>query len=128
MKDMMGIKIPHNGADYGDSIEGYVYCEDGNYYIYQNDLEIPIYSLNTYEYLGDDTFYLSFAADDRWMGNGSFSAMGLILDYCRLIVKRSDSEWGFTVLSKLKGRTVSILPDDFPPPKYPIAYEPKKLA
>ena len=128
MNDIMGIKIPHNGSNYGDAIEDYVYYKDGNYYVYQNDLEIPIYFLSAYEYLGDDTFYLSFAADDRWMGNGSFSATGIIFDYCRLIVKRSGSEWGFTVLSKLKDADQTVLPDDFPPPKHPIAYEPKKLA
>lgn len=123
MKDMMGIKIPHNGSDYGDAIEDYVYYQDGNYYVYQNDLEIPIYLLSAYQYLGDDTFYLSFAVDDRWMGNGSFSASGIILDDCRLVVKRSNSEWGFTVLSKLKVGDQTILPDDFPQPRFPAPYE-----
>ena len=123
MKDMMGIKIPHNGSDYGDAIEDYVYYQDGNYYVYQNDLEIPIYLLSAYQYLGDNTFYLSFAVDDRWMGNGSFSATGVILDDCRLVVKRSNSEWGFTVLSKLKSGDQIILPDDFPQPRFPAPYE-----
>lgn len=67
-------------------------------------------------------------ADDRWMSGAEISKKGIIADDYRLIVKRSDSEWGFTVLSKLKDGNETILPDDFPPPKHPIAYEPKKLA
>lgn len=127
MYDLIGAADPDAAAAYGDPEDEYVVCKDGMYYIWENDIQYPLFYLSAYQYLGDDMFYLSFDADDRWMAGYSWNLKGIVSDYCRLVVKRSDSEWGFTVVSKLMSQGWSILPRDFPPPKHSISYEPKPL-
>ncbi len=128
VRSIINIDISDANANFGDEEDERIICKDGTYYIWAGDPEYPEYYLSAYQYVGNDTFYLSFDVDDRWMSGAEISKKGIIADDYRLIVKRSDSEWGFTVLSKLKDGNETILPDDFPPPKHPIAYEPKKLA
>ncbi|HWR24146.1 MAG TPA: hypothetical protein VN366_11790 [Feifaniaceae bacterium] len=127
IRNIIGIDIPNASANYGDEEDGTIICRDGMYYIYPSDLEYPEYYLSASQYLGDDIFYLSFDVDDRWTAGAESSKKGIVADDCRMLVKRSDFEWGFTVLSKLKDGDETILPDDFPPPKYSIAYEPENL-
>ncbi|MCE5234901.1 MAG: hypothetical protein ABFC62_05405 [Clostridiaceae bacterium] len=115
--DILGAGIPDATVDYADEGYGDTICKDGVYYIYWGDLEHWPFSLGAYRYLGEDIFYLSFDVDDTHMAGPENEKVGIIEDYCRLLVERSDSEWGFTVLSKLKERDYSILPDDFPLPR-----------
>ncbi len=123
--DILGAGIPDACADYGDPEDEYVVCKDGVYYIWATDNECPDFYLSAYQYLGDDTFYLSFDVDDRWMTGASIRKKGIVADDCRMLVKRTNSEWGFTVVSKLKDEDWTILPDDFPLPQYSTPYEAK---
>lgn len=125
IRNIIGIDIPNANADYGDEEDGTIICRDGMYYIYPSDLEYPEYYLSASQYLGEDIFYLSFDVDDRWTAGAESDKKGIVADDCRMLVKRSGSELGFTVLSKLKDGAESILPEDFPPPEYSISYLPK---
>ncbi|MDL2258692.1 hypothetical protein LJC42_06020, partial [Eubacteriales bacterium OttesenSCG-928-K08] len=78
------------------------------------------YMLERYDYLGDGLYYLSFASNDsHWPGHPE-NLNGILKDFCRLLVKRSDSKWGFTVVAKLKDGEDRLLPEDFPLPKIAV--------
>ncbi len=118
IRDVYGVDIPEFESDYGEWEESSVVSRDGKYYIQQGDYISMAYSLRAYQYLGDGVFYLSFDADDRKLPGGDENRIGHVPDYCRLLVVRSDSAWGFTVLAEPKGGSGSLLPDDFPLPLY----------
>lgn len=119
IRDVLGKEIPQKDQAYGDWEENYyIVFRDGKYYIRQGDYEALDFRLRAYQPLGDGIFYLSFDADDSWMSGPSEDKKGNMLDYCRLLVVRSDSAWEFTVMAKLKEGDDSLLPDDFPLPLY----------
>lgn len=116
LREIIGADIPDADADYQDNGYGDTICKDGVYYIFLGDLEHAVYTLGAYQYLGDDMFYVSFDADDTYLAGPEDEKKGVVPDAYRLLVKRSDSQWGFTVLSKFKDMFSSILPEDFPSP------------
>lgn len=118
IRDVYGVDIPEFTSDCGEWEESAVVSRGGKYYIKQGDYISMAYSLRAYQYLGDGVFYLSFDADDRNLPGGGENRIGHVPDYCRMLVVRSDSAWGFTVLAEPKGGNNSLLPADFPLPLY----------
>lgn len=113
--NVLGADIPDRYVDWSNP--GRVSCINGAYQIPQSGPQGLILSLRAYQYLGDGLFYVSLDADDKGTVDPG-DEQGNKPDYCRLLVVRSQSAWGFTVRAKLKEGNQSLLHADFPLPLY----------
>lgn len=121
IRDALGKEIPQKDEEYGvwdDLFDNDIVFRDGKYYIRQGDYEALYFRLRAYQPLGDGIYYVSFDGDDSYMAGPPEANKGNMPDYYRLLVARSDSAFGFTILAKLKAGDNSLLPAGFPLPLY----------
>ncbi len=109
VKQLLGVDIPELKADgqFGSEIV----CEDGVYTVAWNDIQMGDFLVSGYRYLGDGLFYVDFDWDVSTTP-GADEDHGIRWDMRRLVVRRSSSAWGFTVVSKLEDENGEFtLPD-----------------
>lgn len=111
IRQAMGLGIP-NLNDEGEFCGGAVVCQDGDYLIHEQDILLPDLLVSAYRYLGDGLFDVTFDGDDYGTPDPEESHIGIVPDSMRLIVRRSDSAWSFTVVAKLSGLYGEALPGE----------------
>lgn len=107
----MGLGIPDLNEE-GEFCGGAVVCRDGDYLIHEQDILLPDLLVHAYRYLGDGLFDVTFDADDYGTPDPEESHTGIVPGSMRLIVRRSDSAWGFTAVAKLSGLYGEALPGE----------------
>jgi len=91
---------------------------DGDYYcLVEADYEYAYLPVDSYRYLGDDLFYVVLNGDFTELPGSEDRDILIVDDYTHVLVEKTGTKFGFTVLSKLKVedellRENIILPSD----------------
>lgn len=102
--DTLGTNIPDLNKDFGDDFDNEdIRFQNNEFVIPFADIIMHNLYVSGYRYLGDGLYYIVFDGDDSWLPGPPEESEGIIPDFMRLIVKKSDCPWGFTVVAKLKG-------------------------
>lgn len=99
--DMLGVELPpfNDGDEYND---GNIRFHDGTFVVDGSDLIYHELLVSGYRYLGGDgLYYVVLDGDDSGLPGPEEGLIGIIPNFMHLIVRRSDSKWGFTVVAKL---------------------------
>lgn len=99
-QSMLGVPIPAAADDY-ENFTGDLRCEHGVYEIMQGDYMAATHLVSYYRYLGEDIFLVLFDADNSGLPGPYEAYTGIIPDAARMLVKRTDSPWGFTIIANL---------------------------
>ncbi len=111
IRQVTGMGIPDLNGE-GEFCGGAIICRDGDYLIREQDILLPDLLVSAYRYLGDGLFDVTFDGDDYGTPDPEESHIGIVPDSMRLIVRRSDSAWGFTVVAKVSGVYAEALPSE----------------
>jgi hypothetical protein len=111
-EQMLGISIPNSDEDYLHPF-GDVLCKDGVYYIEQTDYWGRERFVSGYKDLGEGLFYVILNADDSALPDSDADKIGSVSQDTHLVIVRSDSAFGFTVIAKLSQDNQSILKEDW---------------
>ena len=121
-EDLLGVSVQeywesYDPAELDQWDSSSPYLENGMIRFPEHDTYDCRVYLTHYQYLGDDLFYLAFKASDDNLPGPESSHYGITYDQRRLLVKRSQSEWGFTICAILSmAGEEPLLPPDFPLP------------
>lgn len=96
--DMFGVELFPFYDDYDD---GNITFHDGTFEVELTDLVYHDLLVSGYRYLGDDLYYVVLDGDDTSLPGPDEGRTGIIQDFMHLVIRRSDSKWGFTVVAKL---------------------------
>ncbi len=128
-RDMFGVELFPFYDDYDD---GNVKFNDGMFEVGLSDYIFHDLLVSGYRYLGDGLYYVVLDGDDSGLPGAEEGRAGIIPDFMHLVVKRSHSMWGFTVVAKLHDafddhsllKENWTLPEDMTPlvntPHYPV--------
>ena len=86
---------------YSEYDDGNVRFRDGMFEVGLSDLIFHDLLVSGYRYLGDGLYYVVLDGDDSGLPGPEEGRTGIIPDFMHLVVKRSKSMWGFTVVAKL---------------------------
>ena len=104
---------------YDDYDDGNVTFHDGMSEVGLTDCIFHDLLVSGYRYLGDGLYYVVLDGDDTSLPGPDEGRTGIIPDFMHLVVKRSASMWGFTVVAKLHDayEDTSLLKESWPLPE-----------
>ncbi|MDR1619384.1 MAG: hypothetical protein LBS18_01780 [Clostridiales bacterium] len=114
---LFGMGIAGSRQSY-TAADGAVIYNDGLFSVAKRNYTLPNMIVTDYAYMQNDIYYVVVCADFS-ASNGA-----MLMDYMRLLVRRSDSAWGFMLLSKLKENTDTALVETWRMPQPLITVAP----